>query len=325
MNNLKPTNSQHDRKLFSIRNIMIFFVVSFFLFFSSGITVLNGKYDFEEFCDEIGEKEIDLHKSKIFINFYPLDDGEIGFATYEIMMDLKRFGEFKYLSNFFNLQNFEDTNQEMKCIFPGFIERTYLNYITFIFSFLIGLNFEFFYKKYFFSNGKINIYVFLISTTFTLFNIVLFFYVYMKISYIKFCFYFSILLGLICGVIIYYFIFKKNELKLKDFLYENVVNSRNFSFIYCFYCNLHCYYCLILLGLSQGVLVNSIVGNNQSNMKFGRTLDVDVIPCNNFHQVELNYVGNNKSNSEKEESVNNKMDSELKKNSNYHSNLNNYQ
>lgn len=52
-----------NHNLSSPKNLIILFLVSIILFFISGITVLHGKYDYEEFCDESGQAEINLHKS----------------------------------------------------------------------------------------------------------------------------------------------------------------------------------------------------------------------------------------------------------------------
>jgi hypothetical protein len=69
INKLKPNQSLISRKKISVRYLAIVFFISIFLFFTSGISVLHGKYDYEEFCDEPGEKEINLHRSKKIIIF----------------------------------------------------------------------------------------------------------------------------------------------------------------------------------------------------------------------------------------------------------------
>jgi hypothetical protein len=53
-----------DNKKSFFKNLSIFILLCVFFYFSSGITVLLGKYDYEGFCDSKGNEILNLHKSK---------------------------------------------------------------------------------------------------------------------------------------------------------------------------------------------------------------------------------------------------------------------
>ena len=53
----------NDNKKSYFKNLSIFILLCVFFYFSSGLTVLLGKYDYEGFCDSKGNEILNLHKS----------------------------------------------------------------------------------------------------------------------------------------------------------------------------------------------------------------------------------------------------------------------
>lgn len=58
-------NQDTKNKQSLVIKFLIFIMICIIFFFTSGITVLLGKYDYEIFCDSIGKENLKLFQSKI--------------------------------------------------------------------------------------------------------------------------------------------------------------------------------------------------------------------------------------------------------------------
>lgn len=170
------------------------------------------------------------------------------------MIDIKRFYNFEYIKNFLDIKNFKEMNSNTNCIFPGYIERFYLNNIIYTVSFILGLNFDFYFRTFIWKTNLLNM---TLTAIFIILNWTFYFYNNLRISFIRFFVYSSIFIGVLIGIIVHYQLTKKNRTFIQ-YLNNEIVNIRNTSLIISVFCNFHCLYSLILFGICQGIFVFSI-------------------------------------------------------------------
>lgn len=289
------------------KDILILFGYSIFVFFIAGNSVLAGQYDYDGFCNENGRKIIALHKR----------DGNIGYAIFKSMRDIKRIYSLKFLQNFLNFYSYSDlypgdsnkTNGKTNlttdtCIYPGFIERITLNFSFFFLPFLFGIHLKYIISTLpSLANIEINLwqtkkwnkmtYIILSCVLFfILVNLVFYIYNYARDSVVKFIIFLTVLI-ILTSIMIF------NTLKMINHKKSNsqLMSVSFLLMVLIPFVNIHCVYSLILFGLLNGVLVGEI---SEKGYGYKALILEEVViksTCPSHSYQEINRTSSNKSDS----------------------------